>query len=153
MEVPRRHTQRRGAAPRRTVTALTRSEDAHYRHAMAKSMLISAAIVVAALAGCAANPEGDCRSACEHQRREMCNGFAGDENCVALCANAQTDYDSAKADASRIGCGSQFDSAYGCASGGDYCDRSRCNAESNALVACATAYCTRNPTDRVCSGP
>jgi hypothetical protein len=81
----------------------------------------------------------------------MCNGYVGDENCVAQCADAATEYDSSKADADRIGCGSQFDAAYGCAAAGaDYCDTSRCNAEYNAAVSCFVAYCTADPTDRAC---
>ncbi|MCB9598036.1 MAG: hypothetical protein H6719_35295 [Sandaracinaceae bacterium] len=103
--------------------------------------------------GCAVDPKGTCESVCEEQRRRMCNGFTGDENCVANCSDAEANYDSAKADAERIGCNSQFDNVYGCASGGDYCDNSRCNAETNALVSCITSYCTVNPTDRVCASP
>jgi len=82
----------------------------------------------------------------------MCNGYAGDENCVSLCASATTDYDSAKADADRVGCPSQFDTAVSCSSGGDPCNNDRCNAEVNALISCATAYCTAHPMDRVCTG-
>jgi len=100
--------------------------------------------------GCSVDPEGDCRSQCAQQRDEMCNGFTGDENCVSLCADAETNYDSAVETADRIGCRSQFNSAYDCVFGGDACNTTRCNAQVNEVQACTVAYCMRNPTDSAC---
>lgn len=100
--------------------------------------------------GCSRDPVGDCRSACEEQRDRMCNGFVGDENCTAMCADAETNYDATVETANRIGCSSEFDAAYSCFSGGDPCESGRCNAEVNSLQACSTAFCTRNPTDSAC---
>jgi len=100
--------------------------------------------------GCSVDPVADCRSDCEERRDRMCAGFTGDENCAAMCANADTNYDAAVETADRIGCRSQFDSVYGCFTGGDRCDPSRCNAESNSLQACLDAYCSRNPGDSAC---
>lgn len=117
---------------------------------MTRIFCVTLAVAALFAVGCANDPRSVCERSCEHQRRERCNGYTGDENCVATCANAQTQYDSTVADADRIGCRSEFDDAYGCGSGGDYCDNSRCNRQVNALVACITAYCTVNPGDRVC---
>lgn len=104
-------------------------------------------------AGCSVDPVGTCKSLCEEQRSRMCNGFAGDENCVALCASVATEYDTVKADMDRIGCGSEFDRAYSCSSGGDFCDNTRCSSEIEGLVTCGRAFCMANPTDSLCTTP
>ncbi|MCA9605706.1 MAG: hypothetical protein KC619_08935 [Myxococcales bacterium] len=117
------------------------------------ALILFFAVATIGVVGCSPNPKADCESACEEQRSRMCNGYTGDENCTALCATAQADYDSVTEDARRIGCGSEWDAAYGCSFGGDPCNTSRCNAEGNALQSCITSYCTRNPEDRVCAGP
>jgi hypothetical protein len=107
----------------------------------------SALLVTACNGG---DPVSDCQSACETQRDMMCNGYTGDEDCEAQCANAQTDYDNAVMDAMTAGCSAEFDALYACGTGGDPCDTGRCSAETSAYTDCFVAFCTDNPTSPAC---
>ncbi len=118
---------------------------------MTRSLLLVVALLFVG-AGCAVDPVGDCESVCTARVEGGC-APAGTTDCMAQCASAQQDYDRDRANASTAQCTSEFDSLYGCLTGGDVCDSRRCDAEGAAATECFFEFCTSVPTSPVCANP
>lgn len=109
-------------------------------------------VLLFAAVGCAADPVADCESSCQ---RSIDNGCApaGTTDCMANCADAQQEYDQARANAATAQCEGEFDALYGCLAGGDPCATDRCQSEREASLECFAAFCASVPTSPVCAGP
>lgn len=104
---------------------------------------------------CATDPMGDCTSRCETRRTSRCMGFRGEEDCAAICADAQGEYDRSRDAALEIECEVEFDASYACEASVAACSPSgtTCASERAAYGECLRTVCERLPEREECLEP
>lgn len=110
-----------------------------------RKMMVVCAV---ALSGLAVGCKSDCEKVCEDSKD--CSGATA-ETKATDCSKSCDDADKA---ADQIGCKSELDDLFSCASDNDVCstsDQAKCTSQAAALLSCESKYCTAHPDDADCS--
>ncbi len=106
-----------------------------------RRLFVASLVFGALMTGCAYDPTAACQNRCANAKADGC--ILSSTNCVTLCSNAESTYDSAREEASNRGCVSQYDTFIACYTSTPACATTdvineMCAEEGLALQHCIT---------------